>query len=154
MRLRAIVTRDKISSEILEKRAALLRSDSVHGDFPGTVSIDENLQALIINGMTVYIISAIKPENIDYTIYGINEALVIDNTGVFRDQKALKRHLKSKGAEKVLLTAPGKGIPNIVHGVNHFEHSPNSTDIFSVMTMLSAAARPLRYFECILSTRF
>lgn len=143
LRLRAIVTRDKISSEILEKRAALLRSDSVHGDFPGTVSIDENLQALIINGMTVYIISAIKPENIDYTIYGINEALVIDNTGVFRDQKALKRHLKSKGAEKVLLTAPGKGIPNIVHGVNHFEHSPNSTDIFSAASCTTNAITPI-----------
>jgi glyceraldehyde 3-phosphate dehydrogenase len=75
LRLRAIVTRDKISSETLEKRAALLRSDSIHGDFPGTVSTDKNLQALIINGMTVFIISANKPENIDYTTYGINEAL-------------------------------------------------------------------------------
>ena len=120
----------KISSETLEKRAALLRSDSIHGDFPGTVSTDKNLQALIINGMTVFIISANKPENIDYTTYGINEALVIDNTGVFRGQDALKRHLKSKGAKKVLLTAPGKGIPNIVHGVNHLEYSPNTTDIF------------------------
>ena len=85
LRLRAIVTRDKINAETLEKRAALLRSDSVHGDFPGTVSVDQNLQALIINGMTVYIISASKPENIDYTAYGINEALVIDNTGAFGD---------------------------------------------------------------------
>ena len=143
MRLRAIVTRDKISSETLEKRAALLRSDSIHGDFPGTVSTDKNLQALIINGMTVFIISANKPENIDYTTYGINEALVIDNTGVFRDLDALKRHLKSKGAKKVLLTAPGKGIPNIVHGVNHLEYSPNTTDIFSAASCTTNAITPI-----------
>jgi len=143
LRLRAIVTRDKINAETLEKRAALLRSDSVHGDFPGTVSVDQNLQALIINGMTVYIISASKPENIDYTAYGINEALVIDNTGAFRDQDALKRHLTSKGAEKVLLTAPGKEIPNIVHGVNHLEYSPDTTDIFSAASCTTNAITPI-----------
>ena len=143
LRLRAIVTRDKINTETLEKRAALLRSDSVHGDFPGTVSVDQNLQALIINGMTVYIISASKPENIDYTAYGINEALVIDNTGAFRDQDALKRHLTSKGAEKVLLTAPGKEIPNIVHGVNHLEYSPDTTDIFSAASCTTNAITPI-----------
>ena len=143
LRLRAIVTRDKINAETLEKRAALLRSDSVHGDFPGTVSVDQNLQALIINGMTVYIISASKPENIDYTAYGTNEALVIDNTGAFRDQDALKRHLTSKGAEKVLLTAPGKEIPNIVHGVNHLEYSPDTTDIFSAASCTTNAITPI-----------
>ena len=121
----------------------MLRSDSIHGDFPGTVSTDKNLQALIINGMTVFIISANKPENIDYTTYGINEALVIDNTGVFRGQDALKRHLKSKGAKKVLLTAPGKGIPNIVHGVNHLEYSPNTTDIFSAASCTTNAITPI-----------
>jgi glyceraldehyde 3-phosphate dehydrogenase len=93
--------------------------------------------------MTVFIISANKPENIDYTTYGINEALVIDNTGVFRDQDALKRHLKSKGAKKVLLTAPGKGIPNIVHGVNHLEYSPNTTDIFSAASCTTNAITPI-----------
>ena len=143
LRLRAIVTRDKINTETLEKRAALLRSDSVHGDFPGTVSVDQNLQALIINSMTVYIISASKPENIDYTAYGINEALVIDNTGAFRDQDALKRHLTSKGAEKVLLTAPGKEIPNIVLGVNHLEYSPDTTDIFSAASCTTNAITPI-----------
>ena len=143
LRLRAIVTRDKINTETLEKRAALLRSDSVHGDFPGTVSVDKNLQALIINGMTVYIISASKPENIDYTAYGINEALIIDNTGVFRDLDGLKRHLVSKGAEKVLLTAPCKEIPNIVHGINHLEHSPDTIDIFSAASCTTNAITPI-----------
>lgn len=75
-------------------------------------------------------ISANAPEDIDYTAYGIKDALIIDNTGAFRDDVALGRHLKAKGAHKVLLTAPGKGIPNIVHGVNHLEHHPDQVDIF------------------------
>ena len=143
LRLRAIVTRGQITPSVLEKRAALLRSDSVHGDFQGTVRINTKLNALIINGMTVYIISASKPEAIDYTIYGINDALVIDNTGAFRDQEALQRHLSAKGAKKVLLTAPGKHIPNIVHGVNHLEHSPDSVDIFSAASCTTNAITPI-----------
>jgi glyceraldehyde 3-phosphate dehydrogenase len=143
LRLRAIVTRDKLSAAVIEKRAALLRSDSVHGDFNGTVHVDTNLQALIINGMTVFVISASKPEDIDYTTYGIKEALIIDNTGVFRDQKALNRHLSAKGAAKVLLTAPGKGVPNIVHGINHLEHSPEHITIFSAASCTTNAITPI-----------
>lgn len=143
MRLRAIVTRGDINAQILEKRAALLRNDSVHGDFSGTVSIDLENKALIINGTTVNIISANKPEDIDYTKYGINNALVIDNTGAFRDKEALSRHLKAKGVDKVLLTAPGKGIPNIVYGVNHNEHSPDKTSIFSAASCTTNAITPI-----------
>ena len=143
LRLRAIVTRDKLTPTILEKRAALLRSDSIHGDFHGTVRVDTKLLALVINGMTVYIISAAKPEDIDYTVYGINEALIIDNTGAFRDQEALQRHLTAKGAKKVLLTAPGKQIPNIVYGVNHLEHSPEKLDIFSAASCTTNAITPI-----------
>jgi glyceraldehyde 3-phosphate dehydrogenase len=130
MRLRAIVTRGEITQNVLEKRASLLKSDSVHGDFAGTVAIDLEKKALIINGTTVHIISANAPEDIDYTEYGINDALIIDNTGAFRDKEALSRHLVPKGASKVLLTAPGKGIPNIVHGVNQLENNPDELDIF------------------------
>ena len=143
LRLRAIVTRDKITPTLLEKRAALLRSDSIHGDFHGIVRVDTKLQALIINGMTVYIISAAKPEDIDYTSYNINDALIIDNTGAFRDQEALQKHLSAKGAKKVLLTAPGKGIPNIVYGVNHLEHTPESVDIFSAASCTTNAITPI-----------
>ena len=143
LRLRAIVTRGAIDATVLEKRASLLRNDSVHGDFSGTVSIDEENSALIINGTTVNIISANAPEDIDYTKYGINNALVIDNTGAFRDHEALSRHLKSKGADKVLLTAPGKGIPNIVHGVNHNEHNPDQVNIFSAASCTTNAITPI-----------
>ncbi|MFC4722158.1 glyceraldehyde-3-phosphate dehydrogenase [Geojedonia litorea] len=143
LRLRAIVTRGDINETILEKRASLLRNDSVHGDFSGTVSVDVKNEALIINGTTVKIISANAPEDIDYTSYGIKNALVVDNTGVFRDKEALNRHLKSKGVEKVLLTAPGKGIPNIVHGVNHNDYNPDEVDIFSAASCTTNAITPV-----------
>ncbi|WP_242205085.1 glyceraldehyde-3-phosphate dehydrogenase [Aestuariivivens insulae] len=143
LRLRAIVTRGTITPEILEKRAALLRNDSVHGDFYGTVSADIKNNALSINGTTVNVISANAPEDIDYTKYNINNALVIDNTGVFRDKKALSRHLKSKGVDKVLLTAPGKEIPNIVYGVNHAGNNPDKLNIFSAASCTTNAITPI-----------
>ena len=143
LRLRAIVTRGAIDAQILEKRASLLRNDSVHGDFPGTVSVDAKNSALIINGTTVNIISANTPEDIDYTKFNINNALVIDNTGAFRDKEALSKHLKSKGVDKVLLTAPGKGVPNIVYGVNHKEHNPDKVNIFSAASCTTNAITPV-----------
>ncbi|MBU3012088.1 glyceraldehyde-3-phosphate dehydrogenase [Polaribacter vadi] len=143
LRLRAIVTRGEISQSILEKRASLLNVDSVHGDFLGTVKTDIENEALIINGTTVAMISANNPEDIDYTKFGINDALIIDNTGAFRDDVALARHLKAKGARKVLLTAPGKGVPNIVHGVNHKDYNPDKVDIFSAASCTTNAITPV-----------
>ena len=143
LRLRAIVTRDKSDSTILEKRASLLRYDSIHGDFHGSVTADSKNNALIINGTTVNIISANSPEEIDYTQYGINDALVIDNTGAFTTEEALKRHLVSNGVSKVLLTAPGKGVPNIVHGVNHNEYNPDEINIFSAASCTTNAITPI-----------
>ena len=143
LRLRAIVTRGEINQSVLEKRASLLRIDSVHGNFLGTVEINTEKNALIINGTTVYMISASKPEDIDYTKYQINDALVIDNTGAFRDFDELNRHLTSNGASKVLLTAPGKGIPNIVHGVNHKNHKPELNNIYSAASCTTNAIIPV-----------
>ncbi|RNL75562.1 glyceraldehyde-3-phosphate dehydrogenase [Sinomicrobium pectinilyticum] len=143
LRLRAIVTRGKSDAATLEKRASLLRNDSVHGDFPGTVATDPENNALIINGTTVHMISANAPEEIDYTTYGIDNALVMDNTGAFRDKEQLSRHLISKGVSHVLLTAPGKGVPNIVHGVNHREHDPDSVQIFSAASCTTNAITPV-----------
>ncbi|WP_339611771.1 glyceraldehyde-3-phosphate dehydrogenase [uncultured Planktosalinus sp.] len=143
LRLRAIVTRGSIDETVLEKRASLLQYDSVHGDFMGTVQTDVENKALIINGTTVHMISANAPEEIDYTHYGIKDALVIDNTGAFRDDKELGRHLKSNGASKVLLTAPGKGVPNIVHGVNQKEYNPDQVDIFSAASCTTNAITPI-----------
>ena len=143
LRLRAIVTRDKNDAVLLEKRASLLRYDSVHGDFNGSVIADPENNALLINGTTVHIITANTPEEIDYTAYGIEDALVIDNTGAFTTEEALKRHLTSKGADKVLLTAPGKGVPNIVYGVNHEDYNPDEVNIFSAASCTTNAITPV-----------
>jgi len=143
LRLRAIVTRGTIDKIVLEKRASLLRNDSVHGEFSGTVVADMKNEALIINGTTVNIISANAPEEIDYTTYGIDNALVIDNTGAFRNKKELSRHLSSNGIDKVLLTAPGIDVPNIVHGVNQFENNPDKIDIFSAASCTTNAITPI-----------
>ncbi len=142
LRLRAIVTRSLADGDIV-KRADLLRSDSVHGSFPGTVIEDPDNQALIINGHTVHLITAQNPEEVDYEKYGIKDALVIDNTGAFRDREGLGRHLQARGAEKVLLTAPGKDdIPNIVHGVNHKDYNPDER-IFSAASCTTNAIVPV-----------
>lgn len=143
LRLRAIVTRGSLTEEILEKRANLLRTDSVHGLFSGTVEADFENRALLINGTTVHMITSSDPDTIDYNQYGIEDALVIDNTGAFRDQAALSRHLSCKGASKVLLTAPGKDIPNIVHGVNQQEFDPEKTDIYSAASCTTNAITPI-----------
>ena len=143
LRLRAIVTRDKNDAVLLEKRASLLRYDSVHGDFHGSVIADPENNALLIYGTTVHIITANSPEEIDYTAYGIEDALVIDNTGAFTTEEALKRHLSSKGADKVLLTAPGKGVPNIVYGVNHEDYNPDEVNIFSAASCTTNAITPV-----------
>jgi len=143
LRLRAIVTRS-LSKDDIEKRADLLRNDSIHGPFPGTITADVENNALIINGHTVKLIAAKSPDAVDYEAHGITNALVIDNTGVFRDREGLGLHLKSKGIAQVLLTAPGKGdVPNIVHGVNHLNHPADSDTIFSAASCIINAIIPI-----------
>ncbi|MCW5516512.1 glyceraldehyde-3-phosphate dehydrogenase [Muriicola sp. Z0-33] len=143
LRLRAIVTRGELNADIIEKRATLLQIDSVHGQFMGTVDSDVENKALLINGTTVHLISADQPEEVDYSKYGITDALVIDNTGAFRDKKALGRHLQAKGASHVLLTAPGIGVPNIVHGVNQHEFNPDKTKLYSAASCTTNAITPI-----------
>ena len=119
LRLRAIVVRKAVDGDII-KRANLMRTDSVHGPFKGTVRALEEEDKLIINGNEIKIIYANNPSEIDYTDYDINNALLIDNTGVWRTKDDLGIHLKCNGIAKVLLTAPAKdGIKNIVHGINN-----------------------------------
>lgn len=133
MRLRAIVVRGGKEGD-LKKRASLLRRDSVHGAFSGSINVDEEESAIIANGVYIKVIYANSPAEVDYTKYGIKNALVVDNTGMWRDEEGLGQHLNCPGASKVLLTAPGKGnIKNIVFGVNH-------TDITDADNILSAAS--------------
>jgi glyceraldehyde 3-phosphate dehydrogenase len=116
-RLRAVVIR-KAGDDDIYKRASLLTRDSVHGPFDGTVRVDEENSSLVINGNSVKIIYASGPADVNYADHDIHEPLVIDNTGVWRDEDGLSKHIDS-GASKTILTAPAKGsIKNIVYGVN------------------------------------
>ena len=142
LRLRAAVVR-KGGPDDLIKRASLLRRDSVHGHFHGTIMVDEEENAIIANGNLIRLIYADSPEDIDYTQYGIKDALLIDNTGKWRDREGLSRHLKSKGVAKVILTAPGKGdLPNVVFGVNN-ELISDDEQIFSAASCTTNAIVPV-----------
>ncbi|MBU3002058.1 glyceraldehyde-3-phosphate dehydrogenase [Paraglaciecola arctica] len=133
LRLKAIVVRGGKEGD-LEKRASLLRRDSVHGPFNGSITIDVEKNAIKANGSYIQVIYANNPTEVDYSKYGIEQAIVVDNTGIWRDQEGLGQHLQSKGVKKVLLTAPGKGdIKNIVYGVN-------DNDILTDDKILSAAS--------------
>ncbi len=133
LNLRAIVVRPGAASNDLQKRASLLRRDSVHGSFRGTIDIDQENNLIYANGVAIQVIYSNSPAEVDYTQYGINNAIVVDNTGKWRDEEALGQHLQSPGAARVLLTAPGKGsVKNIVYGVNH--------ELIKEDTVLSAAS--------------
>lgn len=144
MRLRAIVVRPGGEGD-LRKRASLFSNDSVHGAFQGTLRVDEENNSLIANGNEMKVIYANSPEEIDYTKYGIKDALIIDNTGAWRDREGLSRHLKAKGAAKVILTAPGKGdLKNIVYGINHDQITPEDTIITAASCTTNAIAPVLK----------
>ena len=139
LRLRAVVVRQGGAENDLVKRASLLRRDSVHGPFNGTIRVDEERSSFVANGNEVKVIYASSPEDVDYTEYGINNAIVIDNTGMFKDQKGLSRHLRP-GASKVILTAPGADVPNIVYGINNDEIGDK--DIISAASCTTNAISP------------
>ena len=142
LRLRAIVVRGGKPGDI-RKRASLLRRDSVHGAFNGTITVNEEENAIIANGICIKVIFANSPSEIDYTDYDINNALIVDNTGLWRDEESLAQHLDCPGASKVLLTAPGKGsLKNIVYGVNHGDMKPTDS-ILSAASCTTNAITPV-----------
>ncbi len=142
LRLKGIVIRKLTDAQII-KRADLLRTDSVHGSFKGVVDVDLANQSIIVNGQVIKFINGGNPEDIDYTQYGINDALLIDNTGAFTDKKSLSKHLKSNGVSKVLLTAPGKAIPNIVYGINSKDLDIDNNDVFSAASCTTNCIAPI-----------
>lgn len=145
LRLRAIVTRSN-DEKAIRKRASLLRKDSVHGPFNGIAIENIEDKTIWVNGHIIHMIAANQPEEIDYEAYGIKDALLIDNTGLFRDREGLSRHLKASGIQRVLLTAPGKGdIPNVVYGVNQeiCELDPQKEQIFSAASCTTNAVVPV-----------
>lgn len=146
LRLRAVVVR-KGAGEDLKKRASLLRRDSIHGQFNGSISIDEERDVIIANGVEIQVIYSNDPSEVDYTAYGINDAILIDNTGKWRDRDGLSQHLRP-GIAKVVLTAPGKGdVPNIVHGVNHGSIDPAERVLSCASCTTNAIVPPVKAIE-------
>jgi len=142
LRVRAVVTR-KVTDEDIAKRASLIRHDSIHGPFRGNVIEDFENKSIYVNGHLVKMIAGSDPEDIDYEAEGITNALLIDNTGIFKDREGLGRHLKSKGISQVILTAPAKGdIPNIVYGINHKGVNIVNEKIFSAASCTTNAIVP------------
>jgi len=144
LRLRAIVVR-KGAEKDLVKRASLLRRDSVHGPFDGTITIDEANNTITANGNLIQVIYAKSPLEVDYTQYGIENALLVDNTGVWRDAEGLGQHLARPGIGRVVLTAPGKGdMKNIVHGINHGDISADDKIISAASCTTNAIVPVLK----------
>lgn len=147
LRLRAIVVR-KGSDNDLVKRASLMRRDSVHGSFKGTIRVDEERCSFVANGNEVKVIYANAPDQIDYTEYGINDAIIVDNTGIWRDDKALGLHLQSRGVKSVLLTAPAKGdVKNIVFGANNNELTADDRIVSAASCTTNAIVPPLKALD-------
>ncbi|MGO4427780.1 glyceraldehyde 3-phosphate dehydrogenase NAD-binding domain-containing protein, partial [Streptomyces sp. MCAF7] len=93
LRLRAIVVR-KGAGQDLVKRASLLRRDSIHGQFHGTITVDEANSTIVANGNEIKVIYSDDPTSVDYAAYGIKNAILIDNTGKWRDREGLSQHLQ------------------------------------------------------------
>ncbi|RWU08590.1 type I glyceraldehyde-3-phosphate dehydrogenase [Pedobacter chitinilyticus] len=98
--------------------AHLFKYDSVHGVYPGEISVDE--QYLVVDGKRINIISNSKPESLPWKDLEVD--LVVESTGKFANQASAEKHLQA-GAKQVLVSAPvaDKEVPMVVMGVNDQE---------------------------------
>jgi glyceraldehyde 3-phosphate dehydrogenase len=99
--------------------AYLLKYDSVHGTFDGSIEVSED--KLIVNGKPIQITAEKDPSNIDWS--GMNTDIVAECTGIFTSTETATAHLNS-GAKKVVISAPSADVPMFVMGVNHLDAKP------------------------------
>jgi len=105
----------------------LLKYDSVHGRFPGTVEVRG--EALVVNGKEIRVTAIKEPEKLPWKELGVD--LVLESTGRFTDRDSAAKHL-SAGAKKVVISAPAKGEDiTIVMGVNEKKYDPAAHHIIS-----------------------
>lgn len=105
----------------------LLKYDSVHGKYDGTVEVDGN--CLVVDGDRFEVLSERDPEKLPWEKLGVE--YVIESTGFFRDREGASKHLKA-GAKKVIISAPAKDPDaTIVMGVNHETYNPAEHNIVS-----------------------
>ncbi len=117
--------------------AYLLKYDSVHGKFKGTIEVRD--KELIVNGKSIRIASEKKPENINWN--AVNVDFVIESTGFFTDKDQAALHLKG-GAKKVVISAPSKDAPMYVMGVNNTKLSKNEL-VFSNASCTTNCLAPI-----------
>ena len=102
--------------------AYLLKYDSVHGKFSGTVEVKDG--HLVVNGKNIRVTAERNPENLKWDAVGAE--IVLDCTGIFTDLDNASAHIKA-GAKKVVISAPSKTAPMFVMGVNHKDVKPTDT---------------------------
>ena len=125
--------------------AYLLKYDSVHGKFDGTVEVEKG--KLIVNGNEIRITAERNPENLKWDEVGAE--YIIESTGFFTDKDKAALHLKA-GAKKVIISAPSKDAPMFVMGVNHNEMKPSDT----VVSNASCTTNCLAPIAKILNDKF
>ena len=126
--------------------AHLLKYDSAHGRFNGTVSYTEN--SLIVNGKEITVYAQRDPETLPWSELGVE--VVIESTGFFRDHAGMSKHIKA-GAKKVALSAPASGdIKTIVLGVNDDE----LTDADTMVSNASCTTNCLSPMAKVLDEKF
>lgn len=107
------------SSYDIEYMMYMLKYDSVHGRFQGTVETDNG--CLVVNGKRIHLTAERDPNNIDWTKGGAD--IVVESTGAFLTQESCQPHL-NRGAKKIVQSAPGKDdTPMFVYGVNHEDYA-------------------------------
>ncbi|WP_200673336.1 type I glyceraldehyde-3-phosphate dehydrogenase [Persephonella atlantica] len=107
--------------------AHLLKYDSVHGKFNGSVEAREN--SIVVNGKEIEITAIKDPAQLPWKELGVD--IVIESTGVFRDREGAGKHLQA-GAKKVIISAPGKNPDlTVVLGVNEEQYNPEEHHIIS-----------------------
>lgn len=121
----------------VEYAAYMLKHDSVHGAFNADIAVDKG--DLIVNGNRIKYYAEMNPENIDWR--GCGAEVIAEATGKFTKIEDASRHLAA-GAKKVVITAPGKGTPVFVYGVNEKEYKANM-DIVSNASCTTNCLAPL-----------
>ncbi len=117
--------------------AYMLKFDSVHGAFKGEVKVEGD--CIVVNGNKIKFFACMNPEDIDWK--GVGATYVAEATGKFTKLEDASRHLKG-GAKKVVITAPGKGTPVFVMGVNHTSYK-KSMDVVSNASCTTNCLAPL-----------
>ena len=113
----------------IDTLAHLLRYDSMHGRYPGSVEVDESASAILVDGALVRVLSEPRPERIPWGELGVDVAL--ESTGRFRSREDAALHLEA-GARKVVISAPGNGVDaTFVLGVNHDTYSRRDHHVVS-----------------------